>query len=131
MSGATHVARLFACVLLLAGCSAQFDHLVLVPEAGAPTGTEVSASFVSLPEGATFAVDVTVMDSSGPILNDFSFNLVSADTSVLGVEPTVGRPDGTASFVFFGVSPGSTQINVLFNDSPEKPIPATVTVAKP
>jgi hypothetical protein len=105
----------------LTGCSTPvYDHVEL-------SGTAGPTLEVSLQEGSVVEVTATPMSADGPLGGDFTFDLTSNDDSVLGVEPALGQPAGAATFVFFGVAPGSTQVNVTVGGQPETPIPATVT----
>jgi hypothetical protein len=113
-------------MLVLAACAPDYDHVLLVAE-DEPPGASVSSTSVQVPLGETFVVDATPMSTSGPVSSDFTFDLVSADESVLGIQPVVGSDPGTPRFVVFGASEGATQINVLINGMPETPLRASVT----
>jgi hypothetical protein len=109
-----------------AGCTAPYDHTQLVGVTGSEDAT-VSSNLVNLPVGAVVEVQATPMSASGPLGGDFSFNLVSEDTSVLVVKPAIVRQAG-AFFVIFGVNQGTTQIEVLVDgQQQETPIEAVVT----
>jgi hypothetical protein len=110
----------------LAGCTQAYDHLEL--QANDPgAGAQLASRPIVVPEGVIASVTVTPMSSDGPLGGDFSFDLVSSNTDVLGVEPVLGKPPGPAQFVFFGAGPGEATIVVTVNGQTEAPIPATVT----
>jgi hypothetical protein len=93
----------------------------------AAPGADLSSVSVVVPEGVVLEVAVTPMSADGPLDSDFTFDLVSNDTGVLGVEPALGAPPGVANFVFFGAGPGSTTVSVIVNGQLQTPIQATVT----
>ncbi len=114
----------------LTGCSSPgYDHLALDPTgvASAESGAVFSSPTVTLQEGLVVVVAAVPMSTDGPLGGDFTFDLASSDTSVLGVEPALGQPAGPAQFVFFGVGPGDAEIEITVNGAAEAPIPATVT----
>jgi hypothetical protein len=111
----------------LAGCALPgFDHVQLAAVVDGMDSAPLAVPVV-LQEGSVTKIVATPMSSKGPLGGDFTFDLTSDDTSVLGVEPALGQPPGTAQFILFGVAPGSTQIDVTVNGQSEAPIPAQVT----
>ena len=110
--------------LALTGCAPGYDHLQLEATG---TGAPLSTSPFSLQEGIVLQVSAVAMSTKGPLDANFSFDLASSDTSVLGVEPALGQPAGPPVFVFFGAGVGSAEILVTVDGQAETPVPATVT----
>ena len=112
----------------LVACSTPgFDDVQLSELGEPPAGVDVSSSAVSLPLGAVVEVSATPMSASGPLGGSFTFDLVSSDPNVLGVEAALGQPAGAPVFVFFGASAGTTQIEIVLNGMMNGTLAAKVT----
>lgn len=101
------------------GCH-PFDRVDFDALTTPPVAASVTFEKVTIPKGIAIAVEAHPM--SGDEELDAKLELRSRDTRVLGVD--AGVDDGT--FVLYGVSVGSTVIDVYYDGELEDEIPAEV-----
>lgn len=107
----------------LVGCGPSFDHLEFELLTVPPVPVSVGPNNLELPVGVAVAVTATPFDTDGEKMeDDVAIALLPSNTSVLGVETS----EDARSFVFFGVGPGTTSIEVEVDHRSEIKIPVTV-----
>jgi hypothetical protein len=101
------------------GCH-PFDRVDFDAVTTPPVAASVTFDEVTIPKGIAIAVEARPMSGDDEL--DAELELRSADTSILGVDP--GVDDKT--FVLYGVSVGSTVVEVYYDGELEDEIPAQV-----
>lgn len=101
-------------------CSAdrwvEFDSI-----SGAPPSVQVNQNRIEIPAGLAVGVVATPVEDGDPV--DETLDMLPVQAGVLGVERAL--EDG--EWVIFGISPGSTTVELLFGNEVVGEIPAVVT----
>lgn len=109
-------------LLTLSGCShdywVRFQYLT-----GADPDVVVEDEQIHIPTGLAVAVEALPMRDEEELGNDIPVDLVSRRPNVLGVDNGLEY----RQFVLYGVQPGTTAVDVYFEDNFIKEIAATVS----
>jgi hypothetical protein len=90
----------------LAGCAAEFDHTEITNVKGSqPFPGTVTYARIVVPVGMVVTAHIVSYDSDHKSMD---MGLQSKDTSVVEVEPVVSAND----YAFFGLTPGSTDVEL-------------------
>ena len=105
----------------LTGCSydywVQFQYLT-----AAPPDVVIEYERIQIPEGIAAAVLATPMRDDDELDEDIPVDLVSRRANIIGADQGLE----SRQFVLYGVQPGTTWIDVYFEDNFICEIPATV-----
>lgn len=116
---------LFA-LLAAAACQPHYDGIELTLTSTPPVPVRVSGEEIELPFGIAVAVDVEPQSSARfNYYEDDPLELRSQDRDILRVE----RTEDPRIFVFVGVSPGETCVDIEVVHEDHGCIPATVIAA--
>jgi hypothetical protein len=107
----------------LMGCAPDFDHLEMTIDTTPPLAVSISPTDVAVPVGIAVGVTATPFDTNGEKMDtDVVLSLIPQNQQVIGVQASLDD----RSFVFFGVSPGTTSITVEVDHQRQLEIPVTV-----
>jgi hypothetical protein len=107
----------------LVGCGPDFDHLEVTPVTVPPLPVSIGPTNVDIPVGIAVGVTATPFDTNGDKMeDDVQVALIPRNAAVIGVDATIDE----RGFVFFGVGPGTTSIDVEVDHQRRFDIPVTV-----
>lgn len=115
--------RTIALLLLAAGCGPHYEGIALTLHSEPPVPVRIDDQEIEIPAGIAVAVDVKPLSSGRfEYLVTDPLELRSQDRDVMRVEPT----EDSRRFVFVGVAPGDTCIEIEVDYDDHGCIPARV-----
>jgi hypothetical protein len=109
--------------LLLAGCAPD-QWVELEPITELPSQTVLQSDRIQILEGRAVGVEAIAIENNKR-LDDVALDLVVDVDGIIGVD----RGLAANTFVIFGIAPGSTSVDIYFDDELVGDMPAVVVAA--